>query len=558
MQLAALASRVLVQDPDLLDAWTLLYEPTAFLVGMADDYSPVEMARVLDDAASGWRDDPTLVDEAAALAAGAALLELRPVGIDPEGASVRIMGVRFVVDSYIYDQLRYPSVGDPPFGRRYATPLDLVASFGSDLAYQIMDGEGTLDDPDTGEHWTNYDFQLGVMTDVLAARDTDDWAATVYDAWLYALEPVWQPLGDAFPDFMRSAEWEIKDLQTGLGSYTELKHDTILYAKQSFAAQGDFEPPDYPPPRHWVEPNPVAFERMAAVVRLLEDGLTDRGLLPGDSDNAELIDALSSFLERLGGLAADELAGRPISQADNDRLEFIGATMEALWIRSSDIPDGVGEFPDQDTNAALIADIMRTSTAFLEIGTGHVDTVFVLVPADDGRFQIAQGAVYSYYEFWRQADEGRLTDEEWWELLDTNPPERPAWQASILPGGPLFEVGVEAGMDCWSFGESSYQDIVAYWVAYGMPGSLDIDGDGIPCNVNEQVYDPAFFAGLPTESGLFCRDLVAEGYAFAEAVAYWLSEGSPDRMDADVNGIPCETVYPAAEVEAFFSIGSGG
>jgi len=29
-------------------------------------------------------------------------------------------------------------------------------------------------------------------------------------------------------------------------------------------------------------------------------------------------------------------------------------------------------------------------------------------------------------------------------------------------------------------------------------------------------------------------------------------------MDADVNGVPCETVYPAAEIEAFFSIGSGG
>jgi hypothetical protein len=35
-------------------------------------------------------------------------------------------------------------------------------------------------------------------------------------------------------------------------------------------------------------------------------------------------------------------------------------------------------------------------------------------------------------------------------------------------------------------------------------------------------------------------------------VAYWYDEGLPDRMDADGNGIPCETVYPAAVVQAFW------
>jgi hypothetical protein len=98
---------------------------------------------------------------------------------------------------------------------------------------------------------------------------------------------------------MRSEAWERKDLQTGLGSYVELKHDTVLYAKQSFAAEGDFDEVDFPEPRHWVEPNPVAFGRMAEVVGLLADGLTARGLLPADSDNAALLTALDDFLARL-------------------------------------------------------------------------------------------------------------------------------------------------------------------------------------------------------------------------------------------------------------------
>ena len=54
------------------------------------------------------------------------------------------------------------------------------------------------------------------------------------------------------------------------------------------------------------------------------------------------------------------------------------------------------------------------------------------------------------------------------------------------------------------------------------------------------------------ESGLFCRDLLGRGYGYSEAVAYWTREGQPDRMDADRNGIPCETVYERAEVLAFW------
>lgn len=54
------------------------------------------------------------------------------------------------------------------------------------------------------------------------------------------------------------------------------------------------------------------------------------------------------------------------------------------------------------------------------------------------------------------------------------------------------------------------------------------------------------------EQGLFCRDLYPLGYSYSDAVAYWVSEGSTDRMDADKNGIPCETVYPEADILSFW------
>ena len=37
---------------------------------------------------------------------------------------------------------------------------------------------------------------------------------------------------------MTNDEWQKKSLESYLGSYTELKHDTVLYAKQVMAEMG--------------------------------------------------------------------------------------------------------------------------------------------------------------------------------------------------------------------------------------------------------------------------------------------------------------------------------
>ena len=99
---------------------------------------------------------------------------------------------------------------------------------------------------------------------------------------------------------------------------------------------------------------------------------------------------------------------------------------------------------------------------------------------------------------------------------------------------------------------------MAYWVAYGRPNNLDGDGNGIPCDEAGAVDASGFFVGLPSETGLFCRDLEPAGFDFSSAVAYWVREGAPDRMDADRNGIPCETLYSTEEIAAFFMIRTGG
>jgi hypothetical protein len=230
---------------------------------------------------------------------------------------------------------------------------------------------------------------------------------------------------------VRTTAWEAKSLQTGLSSYTELKHDTILYAKQAFAAEGEV-PARLFEPRHWVEPDPVVFGRLDAVLDLLTDGLSSRDLL--DDESAALLGELGDMMTRLAGLASDELAGDPISAEDNEWLRGIGSVIEAFWLRSSDIDPETLQPGSSDQDAALIADIFSTTENALEVATGRIDVIYVLVPNDDGRFQVARGAVYSHHEFWQPAAE-RLTDEEWRAMLDAGTaPDRPAWQAAFLVG----------------------------------------------------------------------------------------------------------------------------
>ncbi len=83
-RLGLLASRPLVADQELTTLWRQIYEPTAFLVGLADDYTPAELADAATGVDPGWLDDPSgLADDATIQAAVTALTSTRPVQINP-------------------------------------------------------------------------------------------------------------------------------------------------------------------------------------------------------------------------------------------------------------------------------------------------------------------------------------------------------------------------------------------------------------------------------------------------------------------------------------------
>ncbi|MGY1744808.1 hypothetical protein [Blastococcus sp. SYSU D00695] len=95
-------------------------------------------------------------------------------------------------------------------------------------------------------------------------------------------------------------------------------------------------------------------------------------------------------------------------------------------------------------------------------------------------------------------------------------------------------------------------DAAAYWFYWAQPDRMDADLDGVPCETvwpemdrYVGVGDGDWLASLPP--GLLCQDLAALGLGPADAAAYWFYWAQPDRMDADLDGVPCETVWPDME-----------
>src|SRR5207248_127415 len=117
-------------------------------------------------------------------------------------------------------------------------------------------------------------------------------------SWLYALQPLLTRFGPGYPTFMTTTAYHTKSLNTALASWAQLRHDTILYAKQSYTM---FKPvmAERPvkPVQGYVEPLPELYARLLALTRMTSRGLGDMKVL--DEKATQRLAALDALLDRL-------------------------------------------------------------------------------------------------------------------------------------------------------------------------------------------------------------------------------------------------------------------
>ncbi len=414
--------------------WQRIYEPTVFIVGKSDDLSYQEYG-VLSDSIFGASPDLTaFADDAKVQAFTQAVFQLPPPQVNSMWVWItedkteatqgfRFMGQRFTLDAYVFGQMIWRNVGTLSEPRGLPKGLDFFAAMGSDEALSILDGMGET-------HYENFDSQMQKVRSEIAGLELDSWTQNLYWSWLYALQPVIATKDERFPAFMGSQAWVRKDLHTALGSWTELKHDTILYAKQVMAEMGGG--PAEAPPHGYVEPNPEAFARLLALAQMTRDGLQSRDLLTDlTRDNLE---NLMSELEFLKTAAEAELAGRTLSDDDYYHIQYFGGVLEQLTLAAADATDP-SERNLEDQKAALIADVATGldsggALIALEEAIGAPTEMFVVLP--DNPWRVAVGAVYTYYEFPVPVAD-RMTDEQWQAKVEAgDTPPSPEWTGIFM------------------------------------------------------------------------------------------------------------------------------
>ncbi|NHJ14913.1 MAG: DUF3160 domain-containing protein, partial [Candidatus Thorarchaeota archaeon] len=211
---------------------------------------------------------------------------------------------------------------------------------------------------------------------------------------------------------------------TALGSWTELRHDTILYAKQSYTAEltGMTDPV-----KGYVEPVPRVYARLASLCAMMMDGLDARGLLT--SLISSKLNSLHTFLLRLLDISVKELEGIALTQEDFFLIE--GAGMALGSIVQMPTTGEITSLADEDM--AVVADVHTdpNSREVLEEAVGRPMVIYVAVLIE-GQVVLTRGAIFSYYEFTWPMD-NRLTDESWQEMLiEGNAPPLPAWTDSFV------------------------------------------------------------------------------------------------------------------------------
>ena len=354
----------------------------------------------------------------------------------PRPISLMLFGQRFTLDTWVLGNVVYDRLlrDGQPVERPLPTGFDAMAALGNDQAITHLQ-------PELNKY--GYEPTLATMRQQIDALDSSYWQAPIYNQWLQMIRTLNAPtVAENYPAAMRTSAWADKNLQTQLASWAQLRHDNILYVKQSYtSAQVVCEFPSV-----YVEPQPALYQ---ALYDFAQNGATMIGSIDDDfRSKANLQTFFANVMESaqlLAQISEKELAQVPLTEEERLFLESLvikqdyspgcgGATFEEMW-------DGwyMHLIFGRDESPALIADIHTNPTndpsstlyppRVLHVGTGPAAAMFMIVDMGEGP-TLHVGPAFTYYEF---AEEGfppvRLTDQIWRDSLQdqSNYPTAPNW-----------------------------------------------------------------------------------------------------------------------------------
>jgi hypothetical protein len=315
-------------------------------------------------------------------------------------------------------------------------PLDVAfAALGNDQAAALLEDELRA---------YSYAPDLCAMRVLADSHEAEYWQNSLYTLWLASLralspdDALRDPVAAGLPSLFTTEAWGRRVANTQLASWAELRHDTILYAKQSYTSGASCEFPDA-----YVDPYPrfyAAHERFARHGRDLVSRLDL-------SASQQLSTAIPSWFDRLEGIAAmlksmaeHQRSGAPFTA---EQMAFIN---RAVSVQYGCVPEGAdGWYADLFFDRAnsvesdpTIADVHTQPTdaagnpvgRVLHVATGMPRSMVVIVETCSGP-RAYVGLASSYFQ---RVTENftRLDDKLWASELQQGSPSDVPWMRALV------------------------------------------------------------------------------------------------------------------------------
>ncbi len=446
------ATQLLAENPEQLSDYAKLESTVNFLVGTSDDLMPADYIEALRRAEGASNQEEAIMEYLAAArppkikniaAAYPTVGDVQTSDVLLLTKGMRFFSGKFIIDSYWTGQL---TQGDEAVKPGYtqklppmASSLEVMALLGSDYAESKIP---MLDfyKPETKEA---IDRAMNELKTETATFDRAFWTSNLYNGWLWTIQSLfaWQDSNKALlPRFMQSELWPAKTLMTAAGFWTELRHATLLYAKQSFAelggGPGACDPRIVPqPPKGYIEPQMQAYDRLSYLAQRTEAGLMEIGF--DDLRNMQPLSQYVDLLEKVKSYTQKQLANTTFNETitSSEQTDDFGTTCTVYTIEEGSdwetlrrgIVDGLeaslpfpvegAVLPAKDKRSALIADVHTGGDSnnpphILYEATGVPHLILVAVKDTNGP-RLTVGFTYSQYEFTEPYGGQRLTDEQW-------------------------------------------------------------------------------------------------------------------------------------------------
>lgn len=248
----------------------------------------------------------------------------------------------------------------------------------------------------------------------LQGQKPEDWYSSIGAVWFSLLSTLTAEYGLGYPLYMQDMAYPAKQLETFMGAYTALKHDTILYEKPNYAEMGGgWDEGEMPPvPKGFVEPNLPFWHALLRAVDYMAQGFQSFGIFEHDTEEYGALTQFKQSLELCVALSEKELANTPLSEDEYEAIR----TLQLQYMAE---PQNNEVITQEEALSAIVVDI-QTANLDDQMGAESVIVyeanaapyIMLALVGNEDSPRVVTGMAFNHREFITPYG-SRMTDSLW-------------------------------------------------------------------------------------------------------------------------------------------------